>query len=208
MLLVVALIEGDDPTLFLIKADSPGLTIKKLDGIGKDNISEVIFENVKVTKESILGTAGTGWQTLTKTAARVTTAKAAEMIGGARTSIDMTADYAKQREQYGKPIGGYQAIQHYMANMLLGYDTSSNYLYKVCWMADEGMDVSKEVHALKAQVNEQFKFITERGVQIHGGVGTTREFDVGLFYRRAKAAEYIMGDTDYHYEKLAVALGM
>ena len=75
-------------------------------------------------------------------------------------------------------------------------------------MVDEGLDVSKEIHALKAQVNEQYKFISERGVQIHGGVGTTREFNIALFYRRAKVSEYIMGDTEFHYEKLAQALGL
>jgi alkylation response protein AidB-like acyl-CoA dehydrogenase len=75
-------------------------------------------------------------------------------------------------------------------------------------MLDEGMDVTKEVSALKAQVNEQYKFITERAVQIHGGIGTTREFNIGLFYRRAKAFEYILGDTDYHQNKIADALGL
>jgi alkylation response protein AidB-like acyl-CoA dehydrogenase len=109
---------------------------------------------------------------------------------------------------YGTPIGGFQAIQHYMANMRLAYDTSIYYLHKVAWMLDEGIDADKEVSALKAQVNEQYKFITERAVQIHGGIGTTREFNIGLFYRRAKAFEYILGDTDFHQNKIADALGL
>ena len=92
--------------------------------------------------------------------------------------------------------------------MLLGYDTTINYLYKTAWMIDEGMDVARESSALKARVNEQNKFITERGIQIHGAVGTTREFDVALFFRRAKSNEFMLGDTDYHYEKVARALGM
>jgi len=138
----------------------------------------------------------------------MTVAKCAEMVGGCKVSIDMTADYSKEREQYGKPIGGYQAIQHYLANMLLAYDTSFNYLYKVVWMIDEGMNCVKEASALKSQVNEKYKFVTERGVQIHGGVGTSREFDIGLFYRRAKASEYMMGDTIYHRENVARELGM
>ncbi len=95
-----------------------------------------------------------------------------------------------------------------MADMRIAYDTSIYYLHKVVWMLDQGMDTAKEVSALKAQVNEQYKFITERAVQIHGGIGTTREFNIGLFYRRAKAFEYILGDTDYHMDKLADALGL
>lgn len=207
-IIVAARIPDAGVSLFLVDAKAPGITTSKMPTIGMDNCCEVIFKDVKVSKEDLIGEPGKGWEILERMFPKATVAKCAEMVGGCRAVIDMTAEYAKQRVQYGKPIGGYQAIQHYMANMLLGYDTTSNYLYKVCWMVDEGLDVTKEIHALKAQANEQFKFISERGVQIHGGVGTSREFDVALFYRRAKAWEYIMGDSDYHWEKLAVALGM
>ena len=207
-MIVAARLKDAGVTLFIVDAKDPGITVTKMPTIGMDNNCEVIFKDVKVSKDDVIGEPGKGWEILEQMFPKAIVAKCAEMVGGCKTIIDMTADYAKQRIQYGKPIGGYQAIQHYMANMLLGYDTSSNYLYKVCWMVDEDMDISKEVHALKAQVNEQYKFITERGVQIHGGVGTTREFNVGLFYRRAKASEYILGDSEFHCEKLAVALGM
>ncbi|MBW2611329.1 MAG: hypothetical protein JRE12_03040, partial [Deltaproteobacteria bacterium] len=129
-------------------------------------------------------------------------------LGGRRIIKNKTTAYAKERVQYSTPIGGFQAIQHYMADMRVAYDTSIYYLHKVVWMLDQGMEATKEVSALKAQVNEQYKFITERAVQIHGGIGTTREFNIGLFYRRAKAFEYILGDTAYHHDKLADALGM
>ena len=207
-MLVLARDEDKGITICLADAGDPGITCTKMPTIGMDNNCEVIFENVKVLKDNIIGEPGQGWEIFERTADRATVAKCAEAVGGCKTCIDMTSAYAKERVQYGKPIGGFQAIQHYMANMLLGYDTTSNYLYKVCWMAEEGMDITREVHSLKAQANEQYKFITERAVQIHGGVGTTREFDVALFYRRAKACEYILGDSDYHWEKLAVALGM
>ena len=128
------------------------------------------------------------------------------MIGGCKASIDITAAYAKEREQYGKRIGSYQAIQHYMANMLLAYDTGSNYLYKVAGMLDDGVDCVTEVSVLKAHVNEAYKFISERAVQIHGAIGTTREADIGLFFRRAKAFECSMGDTEFHNSRIAEAL--
>ena len=207
-MIVAARVADAGVTLFLVDAKDPGITATKMPTIGMDNCCEVIFKDVKISKDDLLGEPGKGWEILEKMAPKAIIAKSAEMVGGCRAVIDMTAEYAKQRIQYGKPIGGFQAIQHYMANMLLGYDTTANYLYKVCWMAEEGMDITKEVHALKAQANEQFKFISERGIQIHGGVGTSREFDVALFYRRAKAYEYILGDSEYHYEKLAIELGM
>ncbi len=195
-------------TLFLVDTKSDGLVCTKMPTIGMDNQCEVVFDNVKVSGIDMIGNPGQGWEILTRMFPGATIAKCAEMVGGCRSSIDMTANYAKNRIQYGKPIGSYQAIQHYMANMLMGYDTTSNYLYRVAWMMDNKLDVSREVHALKAQSNDQFKFIAERGVQIHGGVGTAREFDIGLFYRRAKASEYVLGDSKYHNEKLAEALGL
>lgn len=207
-LIVVADVEGSGISMFLVDASAPGITCSKIPTIGKDNTCEVVFKDVQVAKADIIGKSGGAFDIIDKVEGRIALLKSAEMIGGCKVSIDMTADYAKEREQYGKPIGGQQIIQHYMANMLLAYDTSFNYLYKVAWMADEGMDISKEASGLKAQVNEKYKFISERAVQIHGGIGTSRECNIGLFYRRAKAHEFMMGDTDYHYEKIAVSLGL
>jgi alkylation response protein AidB-like acyl-CoA dehydrogenase len=161
-----------------------------------------------VSADDIIGAPGRGWEILEKIAPRATVAKCAEMVGGCGESTEMTAAYAKKRVQYGSPIGAFQAIQHYMANMQLGYDTSLYYLHKVAWMIDEKMDCTREASALKAYVNEQYKFITDRAVQIQGGIGTTREFNIGLFYRRAKAFEYVMGDTNYHHEKIVQTLGL
>lgn len=204
--LIVAARTGEGVTLFLLDAKTEGITIRKMPTIGKDNNCIVQLDNVIVPKEDILGRPGDGWNVLERIAPKATLAKCAEMLGGCGESIEMTASYAKQRVQYGTPIGGFQAIQHYMADMRVAYDTGLYYMHKVAWMIDQGMDATKEISALKAQVNEAYKFITERAVQIHGGIGTTREFNIGLFYRRAKAFEYVMGDTDYHYEKIAQAL--
>jgi len=173
-----------------------------------DNSCEVIFKDVKVPGENIIGEPGKGWEIMERMAPKAIVAKSAEMVGGCKACIDMSAAYAKERAQYGKPIGGYQIIQHYMANMLVAYDTSFNYLYKTVWMIDEGMDAALAASTIKAQLNEKFKFISERAVQIHGAIGTSREFDTGLFYRRAKAFEYVMGDSDYHYEQVAKGLGL
>ncbi len=195
-------------TMFLADAGGKGISISKMPAIGMDNVCEVIFKDVKIPSESVIGVPGKGREILAERESAIIAAKCAEMIGGCKKSIDITANYAKERTQYGAPIGGFQIIQHYMANMLLAYDTVWNYLYRVVWMIDEGIECVKEASALKAKVNENYKFITERGVQIHGGVGTSREFDIGLFYRRAKSFEYIAGDTDYHYERIAAGLGL
>jgi alkylation response protein AidB-like acyl-CoA dehydrogenase len=200
--LLVAARTAEGLSLFVVDTDDPGVTIFKMPTIAMDNTCEVRFKDVKVSKENVLGTPGNGWAVLQSMTAKATVAKAAEMIGGCKVCIDMTAAYAKERVQYGKPIGGFQIIQHYMANMLMSYDTMYNYLYRVAYLIDEGEDFSLEASVLKACVNEHYKFIADRAVQIHGGIGTTRDYDVALFFRKVKSWEFICGDTDYHYDNV------
>jgi len=193
-------------SLFLVDASAPGVRITKLPTASKDNTCEVVFQNVAVPKENMIGPPGGAGSLLAKMSAKASVAKSAEILGGCKTCIDMTAAYARTREQYGNPIGGYQAIQHFMANMLLSYDTSVNYLYKVACMIDEGEDFARDASALKASANESFRYVTEKGVKIHGGIGTTREADIALFFRRAPAYGLMCGSTPYHYEQIAEKL--
>jgi len=206
--LIVATRSSEGVSLFLVDAKDPGITCTKLHSIGKDNTCQVDFKDVKVSKDDLIGAAGQGVEILEKMSQKAIVAKCAEMLGGAQESLEMTNDYAKQRVQYDTPIGGFQIIQHYLADMKIAYETCLNYMYRVAWLVDEGMATVLETSALKAQVNDKYKFITEKAVQIHGGIGTTREFNIGLFYRRAKAFEYVLGDADYHCERVAQAAGL
>ncbi|MCP4579088.1 MAG: acyl-CoA/acyl-ACP dehydrogenase [Deltaproteobacteria bacterium] len=205
-LIVVVKTGHNEYSLLLVDARDPGISVTKMPTIAMDNTCEVIFDNVKTSTENLIGEAGTAIPILDEVNARASILKVAEMVGASKACIDMTADYAKQREQYGKPIGGFQIIQHYMANMLLEYDTCYNYLYRTGCMVDAGEDFHRDSSALKACVNQAYKFISERAIQIHGGIGTTREADVGLFYRKAKSSEFACGDTELHYEKVFESL--
>jgi alkylation response protein AidB-like acyl-CoA dehydrogenase len=193
-------------SLFLVDAEAPGVKITKLPYVSAENACEVVFKEVKVSKADMLGTPGAGADLLEKMYAKAAVAKAAEMSGGCKAAIDMTAKYAREREQYGNPIGGYQAIQHFMANMLLASDTCNNYLYRVTCMIDEGDDFSRDASALKAIANEAYRFVTERAVKIFGAIATTREGDAALYYRRAHPFSMFCGTTAYHYEKVAQKL--
>jgi len=204
--IIVAGRTNEGVTLFLVKADDPGISISKIPTIAMDNTCEVILKEVKVSKEDVIGAPGQGWKILAKMNEKAAIAKSAEMIGGCKACIDMTAAYAKERIQYGKPIGGFQIIQHYMANMLIAYDTIWNYLYRVTYLVDEDEDYSLEASVLKSRTNENYLFISDRAVQIHGGIGTTREYDVALFMRRSKAYEFVAGDTDFHSEKITAGI--
>lgn len=204
--LIVAARTGEGVTLFLVDADATGIAIEKLPTVGKDNTCVVKFSGVQVSKSDVLGTVGGGWDLLESMRIKGAVAKAAEMIGASKTALNMTVEYAKEREQYGKPIGGNQAIQHYLSNMLLGYDSAHSYLYQVVSQIDGGEDVRTESAVLKGCINENFKFIVERAVQIHGGIGTSREHNIGLFYRRAKSWETVCGDSDLQYDVIVDGL--
>jgi alkylation response protein AidB-like acyl-CoA dehydrogenase len=194
-LIVVAKTGPDQSGLFLVDSGTPGITIHKLPTIALDNNCEVIFDHVAVPPDAMIGDAGCAERVLRKVNAKAAVAKSAEMLGGCKACIDMTVEYAKQRVQYGKPIGGFQVIQHYVSNMIIDYDTNHNYLYQVISKIDQGENFETDAYALKANTNEAYKFISERGVHIHGGIGTTREANPGLFFRRVKADEVICGDT-------------
>ena len=205
---IVAARTGEGVSLFLVNVDDPGITVKKMPTIGKDNTCEVVFDSVAVSKDEMIGKPGQGEEILDNVLKTAAVAKCAEMLGGCQTAIQMSADYARTRIQYEVPIGAQQSIQHYLADMQIAYDTHINLFYKVAWMIDEGLDFSTDASALKGRLNEMYNFVVDRAVQIHGGVGTTREFDVGLYFRRAKAFELMLGDTQYHYEQVAQGLGL
>lgn len=205
-LIVAARVEGAGVTLFLVDAKDPGIAVTKMPTVGMDNNCEVILKDVRVSKEDVIGAPGEGWAILEKMNEKAAVAEAAEMLGGCKFCIGTTVAYAKEREQYGRPIGGNQVLQHYMANMLLAHDTASSYLYRVASMIEGGEDVAVESSVIKAAANENFKFISERAVQIHGGIGTSREHDIGLFYRRAKSHEFRSGSTDFHHDRIADVL--
>jgi alkylation response protein AidB-like acyl-CoA dehydrogenase len=199
----------DGITLFLVDAKSPGIKCEVMPTIGADKLCEVVFKNVKVPKNNMLGKLHEGWPIMAKTLEYATIAKCAEMVGGQEAALDMTLAYVKERVQYGKPIGSFQVIQHYCANMWMNVETSRDILYKAAWNVAEGLPGSgTEVAVAKGWINEAYKFVTERAVQCHGAIGTTRDHDIGLYYRRAKAGELAFGDTDFQKELVAQQLGL
>ncbi|MDY6892107.1 MAG: acyl-CoA dehydrogenase family protein [Chloroflexota bacterium] len=196
-------------TLFLVDAKSPGIKCEVMPTTGLDKLCEVVFENVSVPKKNVLGAVDEGWPVVARTLEQATTAKCAEMTGGAEAALDMSNVYAKDRIAYEKPIGANQVIQHYLANMWISVDTSKNYLYETAWMVGEGLpEAATKVSMLKAYLGQAYRFVTERGVQIHGAIGTTRDHDIGLYYRRALTSDLAFGDVDYHRELVARKVGL
>ncbi len=195
-------------TLFLMDTKSPGIKYEVMPTIGADKLCEVELENVSVPQENILGELHNGWPIVAKTLEHATIAKCAEMVGGSEVALEMTVAYVKERVQYGRPIGSFQAIQHYCATMLINVTTSLNILYQTAWKVEEGLPATRDVAIAKAWINEAYKYVTERGVQCHGAIGLTEDHDMGLYYRRAKATELSFGDADFQKEIVAQQIGL
>ena len=118
-------------------------------------------------------------------------------------AMDMTNAYVKKRMTYGNPVASYQVVQHYLADVWIDVETSKNLVYLAAWKICEGLPCGKEVSAAKAWVGKAFTRVTERCVQMHGAIGLTREHDIGLYYRNAKACDLAFGDSHYQREVIA-----
>ena len=201
--------KGEDGiTLFLVDGKSPGISTTLLKTIAGDKQCEVTFDNVRVPQKNMLGERDKGWPVVAKILQKATVAKCAEMIGGAQASLDMSVAYAKERIQFGRPIGSFQAIQHHCANMVTDVDGSRFLTYQAAWMVSEGLPAVMEVSMAKAWVNEAYRRVTQLGHQIHGGIGFCMDHDMPLYFKRAKAAEPTFGSADWHREIVARELGL
>jgi alkylation response protein AidB-like acyl-CoA dehydrogenase len=198
----------DGITLFIVDAKAPGLHCEVIPTIAMDKLCEVRFEDVAVPKKNMLGELDKGWPIAQRVMQKGAIAKCAESVGGVQAAFDMTVAYCKERVQYDRPIGAFQALQHIMADMWIRMQTSKYLVYQVAWMESEGVPCAMEVAMAKAYVNETYKWVTERAVSLHGGIGTSREHDIPLYYRRAKAADTAFGSTDFQRELVASKIGL
>ena len=194
--------------LFLIDARTPGINCTSLRTLSADKQYEVTLTNAKVPKQSLLGGQAQSYSEIDRTLQYASVGKCAEMIGGAQQVLDMTVDYAKQRVQFGHQIGSFQAIQHYCANMLIDVTSSRLITYRAASMLSEGIMCAKDVSIAKAWVGEAFRRVCMLAHQVHGAVGITKDHDLQLYTRRAKAAEVILGDADAHREVVATEIGL
>lgn len=198
----------DGISLFLVDARSSGIEITPLEAIADDKQNEVIFEAVMVPERNLLGELNQGWPVVKPLLEQAAVAKCAEMVGGADWAVEATVAYAKERVQYGRPIGSYGNIQHSLAEMWTEVNMAKRMTYYAAWMVEQGLPCSMEVAMAKATVNEAYKHSTRMAVQLHGGIGTTRDHDIGLYYRRARQAVLLFGDTDSCRETVAQQMGL
>ena len=200
--------EDENITLFLVPRDAPGVGQELLRTIASDRQSEVVLREVQAIPSAVIGEVGKGWETVMKVLSWGAVGKCAEMVGGAQAVLDMTVEYAKQRVQFGRPIGSFQAIQHYCADMATDVEGSRYLTHQAAWRLSRGLPAEREVAIAKAWVSDAYSRVCAVAHQCHGAIGFTKEHDMQLYSRRAKAAEVAFGDSDHHLEAVATAIGL
>jgi alkylation response protein AidB-like acyl-CoA dehydrogenase len=190
-------------TLFVVEGKCRGFEYTALRTVACDKQYEVAFKGVEIPKKNMLGKNGEGWGTARKVLECAAVAQCALMVGGAEKVLETAVDYAKKRVQFGHAIGSFQAIQHRIANSMVDLDAAKLATYKAVWKLDQGLPCSQEVSIAKAWVNQAYQRICANAHQVIGGVGVINDHDIQLYSRRAKLAEYLWGDTNYHREKVA-----
>jgi alkylation response protein AidB-like acyl-CoA dehydrogenase len=172
-------------------------------------LAELDLHGVRVSASARLAGEGEAWPALARALDLATVALCAEQVGGAQRCLDLSVAYAKQRQQFGRPIGSFQAIKHKCANMLLAVESARSAAYYAGWAASAGEpELSALVALAKAYGSETYFRCAAEAIQIHGGVGFTWEYDPHLYFKRARASESLLGTPTYHRERVARHIGL
>src|SRR5207249_3931892 len=194
----------EGPSLFLVDPAAAGLKLSPVQGMDlATRWVHLDMDKVPVAPEALLGTPGQAAPLLSSLVRRGAIGAAAEMLGAARRCLDMAVGYAKVREQFGQPIGSFQAIRHKCSEMLLEVENSHSAVYYAAW----ALDAKAEDHELaasvaKAYVGDASRKVCGEAIQVHGGIGFTWEYDLHIYFKRAKALESMYGVVDYHREQI------
>jgi alkylation response protein AidB-like acyl-CoA dehydrogenase len=196
---------ADGVSLFLVPKGTKGLEVTLLPTMDQTRkLCEVALSDVTIGPDALLGAAGAGWAPLARVLDRATVALCAEMCGGAQKVLDMTVEYAKIRQAFGRPIGSYQGVKHRAADMLVDVENSKSITYYAAWALDEGAaEAPLAVSMAKAYVSDAYRRVAAAGIQLHGGIGFTWEHDLHLYFKRAKGSEFTFGDATHHRERVA-----
>ena len=185
-------------TIFLVPSGASGMSVTQMNTIAQDRQCEVVLDQVSVPATSVLGEADQGWPVLQRAIERATAGKCLEMLGGAEAVLDMTVEYVKDRTQFGRPVGSFQAVQHHCAQMATDVEGSRNVVYQAAWRVAEGMPAEREISVAKAWVSGAYQRVCATAHQCHGAIGFTKEYDLQLYTRRAKVLELNYGDANFH----------
>jgi alkylation response protein AidB-like acyl-CoA dehydrogenase len=209
-IVVVARTGSDGPggvSLLLVDARAQGVSITPLESMDlTSRLAEVRFDGAPA---ELLGQENEGWAAWEWVRDRALVALSAESVGGSEKVLEDSVKYAKERVQFGKPIGVHQAIKHKCADMLIEVESSKSITYYAAWTVAENGDEAPLAAAMaKAYTSDAYRHASAENIQIHGGVGFTWEYDCHYYFKRAKAIEVTYGDPSYHRERVAQLLNL
>lgn len=193
-------------SLFIVDTKAPGIVETPLTTIARDRQSEVRFDGVRVSRDSLIGSLDEGWPVAEAMLDRATALLCAQLLGASRKHVETAAEYAKHRVAFGRPIGAFQSIGHMCADMLMWVDGGDLLTFEALWRIDQGLPASIEVSQAKAFCNERCLAIGRMGNMIHGGIAFIAEFNVNLWFRRIAGMTMRLGTSLEHRARIARAL--
>lgn len=208
-LIVAARTGGTNPgadgiTLLLLDADTVGIERQALSLVDAHPAARIHFNNVAVTQDCVLGTAGNGYAVLEQILDRGRIAIAAEMLGNMQAMFDRTNAYLKEREQFGVKIGSFQALKHRAAQMYIDIELCKSIVLEALQAIDEAPDQVPALASLvKSKVGEACLRVMDEATQMHGGIGVTDELDVGLFLKHSRVLNQLFGTPAFHRDRYA-----
>jgi alkylation response protein AidB-like acyl-CoA dehydrogenase len=199
--------DGDtDVDLFLVDPKADGVTLEQQLTIASDTQYSVMLEGVRVAESDRIGDAGSGWSSWDETMLDGAILLAASAVGGARHALDLTVQYAKDRHQFDKPLGAFQAISHYLADAKTRVDGAELLVHEAAWTRSVGRDVTSLAPMAKLFACQTYRDVTAMAQQVFGGVGFTVEYDIQLYFRRAKQLQISWWDDRELEERIATAV--
>jgi alkylation response protein AidB-like acyl-CoA dehydrogenase len=207
--LVVLARTGDgreDVDLFLVDPNAEGVTLTQHLTIASDAQYRVDLDRVRVSADDRIGEAGSGWATWNAVMHEGIILVAAQAVGGAQYALEITVQYAKDRHQFDKPLGAFQALAHYLADSVTAVDGAEVLVHEAAWASSAHRDISKLAPMAKLFAGNTYRQVTATAQQIFGGIGFTLEFDIQLYFRRAKQLQISWWDSRYLEDLVAAAV--
>jgi len=191
-------------TLFLIDAKAVGVRAERTSTVDTHNAARITFDDVSVGADNVLGKIDAGWDMLEGALNAGRAAVAAEMVGASEEAFSHTVTYLKERKQFGKAIGEFQALQHRAAHLYCELEVTRAAMLKALQTLDDSYDRSGAIVSVaKARAGLSATLAVQEAVQMHGGIGMTDEFDIGLFMKRIRVCQELFGDSNFHADRLA-----
>ena len=195
----------DGLTLVLVDRESDGVKVTRTIMADSRNAANIEFDG---TQGLLLGEAGKGAKVLDKVLDVGRILLSAEMLGGLQECFERTVEYLKVREQFGVPIGSFQALKHRAAQMFCEVELSKSVVLDALSALDEGRDDLASISSLtKARLSDTYNLVSSEGVQMHGGIGMTDEYDIGFFLKRSRICEHSLGNSSFHRDRYGVLAG-